>query len=441
MISPRRIFLGVLAAICVASSTNVRTASAVEFDWIRQFGSTKYENARAGIDRLGNVLVAGYTTGDLAGNVGGTSDAFVTKLNPLGEIVWTRQLGTDVSDWFATATGDDLGNVYAGGETYGDFAATNSGGADAIVAKFDALGNTLWTRQFGTSDSDEVTSSAIDGLGGVYFGGQIAYEIGNGAGKAMLAKYDPQGEQLWVRQLGPDGFLSETRGVATDESGNVYIVGQTAGGRLDPFIAKYDGSGNQLWLREYETSASDKYENLTIDVLGNLYAVGYTIQTSGVLLDAAITKYDSDGNLLWTRTFGTELTDRAEGVAADAFGNAYVVGHTFGDLGGPSAGGRDAYIAKYSADGEQLWIQQFGTSAHESADNPEIVTDNLGHFYVVGGTEGALGESNFGSQDVFVLKFSEVAVPEPVMSVLIAEAVTLFGVRYRRRPHSTVPTS
>lgn len=95
-------------------------------------------------------------------------------------------------------------------------------------------------------------------------------------------------------------------------------------------------------------------------------------------------KYDTNGNILWTRQFGSGALDQAFGVAVDSNGNSYVAGFTdFVLPGETSAGLEDAFVRKYDTNGNIVWTRQFGTSqsdqafavAADSAGAPDVLTD------------------------------------------------------------------
>ncbi len=64
---------------------------------------------------------------------------------------------------------------------------------------------------------------------------------------------------------------------------------------------------------------------------------------------------------LLLKQLGTSLYDTSWAVAPDGSGGAYFAGETQGSLGGPSAGNKDAWIARCNGAGNQLWIRQFGS--------------------------------------------------------------------------------
>jgi len=107
----------------------------------------------------------------------------------------------------------------------------------------------------------------------------------------------------------------------------------------------------------------------------------------------------------WIRQFGTENWDSADGVSVDMAGNVYVVGWTEGTLPGQEkAGWRDAFVRKYDSNGNEIWTRQFGTKGWDYAYSVSV--DVEGNVYVVGWTRGALpGQKKVGGYDAFVVKF------------------------------------
>ena len=109
------------------------------------------------------------------------------------------------------------------------------------------------------------------------------------------------------------------------------------------------------------------------------------------------------GDLRWTRQLGTTSTDIAVGIATDHNGNVYTTGYTEGALVGGNAGGEDAFIRAYDPDGNLRWTRQFGTASSDLALG--IATDANGNLYTTGGTEGALEGGNAGFWDVFIRSY------------------------------------
>jgi hypothetical protein len=139
----------------------------------------------------------------------------------------------------------------------------------------------------------------------------------------------------------------------------------------------------------------------------NAYVAGIT---SGVLRasnyglsDIYLAKYSTDGNQQWITQFGSSSGEFLTDIAIDNAGNISLIGFTSGGLGGPNVGGTDGFLAKFSSDGSLLWTTQLGSNQN---DSPYSVThDALGNIYIAGETQGQLGSQSFGNKDAFVAKF------------------------------------
>ena len=87
---------------------------------------------------------------------------------------------------------------------------------------------------------------------------------------------------------------------------------------------------------------------------------------------------------LWVKELGSaDAHFFPTGIATDGDGNIVVSGVTDGALGGPGQGATDTVVAKYAADGQLLWIRQFGTPDYD-ASGGGIATDGGGNVFVAG---------------------------------------------------------
>jgi hypothetical protein len=362
----------------------------VHVEWIRQLSSPATEWGQSStIDELGNVYVSGFTHSDLLGQNQGGEDAFIVKYSPDGNLEWAHQFGTSQSDSSSYVSGDGLGNVYLAGITGGAIGGANVGSNDVFVRKYDNNGNELWTRQIGTTTSDDCTGIATDKNGNVFFSGVTIGNLGGThAGTStnwddFIGLYDADGNLKWIRQFG--GKYSDfTFGVAADGIGNAYLAGDVGVTQPPPlaatsqsFVRKYDASGALVWNSDAEfeititadasgntyaaggsfidkrntqgdllwSRSGDGYvpRSLVTDKLGNLYGEGYKIDDAGKITNVFVSGYDSDGNALWTELLGTTNSDQPLGISVDSQGNVYITG--FQEAGQASP---DVYIAKIS---------------------------------------------------------------------------------------------
>ena len=225
----------------------------------------------------------------------------------------------------------------------------------------------------------------MDGAGNVYVVGWIASQYGQGQSyceycDAVVWKCDQDGNELWVLRFGSErGDLAWA--VAVSGDGYLYVAGfvggalpgQTHAEGQDGYVRKYDSRGNPLWTRQFGTAGNDHVADVVLSSVGNIYVVG---STEGVLAgeanlggrDAFVRKYDGDGNELWTRQLGARRDDEAISAGLDALGNLYLVGFAEGAISGQTyLGLEDAFVRKYDPDGDELWTRQFGTEGHDVA--------------------------------------------------------------------------
>ena len=248
------------------------------------------------VDSAGNAYVTGFTDSNdfpvsagapLPHRIGGTIDAFVTKMNAAGSaIVYSTYLGGNSNDTGNAIAVDSAGNAHVTGNTPstdfpttpGAFQTVQAGGAgnlgDAFVTKLNASGTAfLYSTYFGGSSAEIGLAIAVDAEGSAYltgntgsanfpttpearqpnFGGNFSL-LGFGGGDAFLTKLDPTGSSLaYSSYLGGAG--DETGyGIAVQGSTNVYLTGSVnspnftttagviqpaPGGAGDAFVAKF----------------------------------------------------------------------------------------------------------------------------------------------------------------------------------------------------------
>ena len=265
-----------------------------------------------------------------------------------------------------------------------------------------------WTRQFGSWMDDSAGDVAVDGRGDSYVAGTY-YLGGEVLRDAFIRSYDASGSLRWGLRYHPE-IESFGRAVAVDGRGNAYLVGSTEDDdwvNSGAFIRAYGQDGELRWTRPFGSDRDDSPTDVAVDDDGNVYVVGWTRGALGRQApsggyDAFIRSYLPDGRLRWTRQFGTSAADQAEGVAVDDAGHVYVVGQTGAALPGQAnAGKRDAFVRSYGPDGTLDWTLQFGTSGVDEALGVAVSGD--GAFCVAGNTAGLLpGEGSQGQGGAFV---------------------------------------
>jgi len=372
--------------------------------WARQFGTAGGDQASSvAVDMNGNVYLVGSTSGTLPGQTSsGLQDAFIRAYDINGNELWTHQFGDSVNDYakdIAIATNN---NIYLTGQTFGTLPGqTSSGLGDAFIRAYNPNGTEIWTRQFGSSEHDNPISLAIGTNSNIYVVGATAGILpdqtsSGGTSDAFVLAYDSSGNEIWTHQFGTSGGEG-VYGVAIDTNSSIYVVGQTtgiftgqtsSGGDSDAFIRAYDFNGNELWTRQFGTADNDEPQDIATNASGGVYVAGRTYgtflgQTNSGLSDAFIQVYNSSGNEIWTRQFGTSDNDYAYGVATNAGDSVYVAGSTSGTLPGQtSSGNPDAYLLKFSiqidTDGDGIADNTDNCPADANADQTDTDNDGIG---------------------------------------------------------------
>jgi hypothetical protein len=370
----RRAPLATLAALGLTS-----LASAAPQVWADQIGTGHGEQVYGiGSDRAGGSYETGSTLGDLGGAQLGNGDAFVTRRDPAGQVLWSRQLGTVEIDEGRSVASDASGGVFVVGNLRGVPGAPYDVQYDVFVARYGPTGDFLWLRELDSGARDVVQSAAPDGAGGVFLAGSTLGNLGApsaGQEDVWLARVDAAGNTLWLKQFGSDDFESVAR-VEFDGVGGVLLCGGTLGalgapltGPLDVWYARYDGSGNALWLHQFGSISAEGNSygsGLASDGAGGFFLGGTTY---GVLFfdaqaggDGFLAHCDGQGNQLWLKQFGTGDTDTCSDIAADSQGGVFATGTTFGEFAGANAGVQDVWIARFDGDGNAVHELQFGSS-------------------------------------------------------------------------------
>ncbi len=304
---------------------------------------------------------------------------------------------------------------------------TQNSTKDIFITKYDSLGNVIWIRAFGGNLSEELTSIFLDNYGYIYFGGNfssssITFDITtltNFSYSSMLfAKFDINGNEIWVRREG-GGFDSQVSGIASDSNGNVFITGaftdpviifggtESVSGTCNTtwcsryFIAKYNLVGNCLWAKGSTGCGTGPVggQAICMDKLDNIIVTGHFfscyISLNGVDTifnsdpssnyqgDVFVAKYSTTGNLIWANGFGNSGDDQGKAVAVDKNNEIYVTGMADANsfkFGTTIITDRfwGGFVSKFTAYGNVMWAK----GIYGKGDG--VCLDSIRNVYVTG---------------------------------------------------------
>jgi hypothetical protein len=211
---------------------------------------------------------------------------------------------------------------------------------------------------------------------------------------------------LWATNVGgPE--LDQGKCVAIDAKGDILLAGIFKGSITfgsttltatnyyhDVFVAKYDKSGAVLWAISFGGCSADYVEGLTVDDDLNIYLSGsfndsisienQTFKSAGSD-DYYVIKLNQSGQLVWAKTFGGKMSDKACGISVDNL-SVYVGGSFWGSCYAgtdsvTSAGVCDMFVQKLDTAGNSIWIKSAGGKL---SDYPKGISANNGMAYICG---------------------------------------------------------
>lgn len=239
-----------------------------------------------------------------------------------------------------------------------------------------------WVHTWGGSQNDSANAVTADASGNVYAVGSTN-SFGAGGSDVLILKYDSAGNLQWQKTWGGPGN-DYGNGVAVDGNGNVYVTGGTSSfgaGWFDVFVLKFDSTGNLLWSKTWGGGSYDVGYDISLDASGNVYAAAesYSVGNAAILL-----KFDPSGNLLWSRAWkGPATYDSAYSVAVDSGGNALETGISWDYSVSPER--NSILLLKYDSSGNLLWNRNWaGPSEDEAWASKAVQVDQSGNVYVAG---------------------------------------------------------
>lgn len=274
-------------------------------------------------------------------------NAFITKLNSVGQLKWAKAI--DQLAMGAAITSDNRENVYITGYfAYtadfdlgrDTFNLTSNGSVDVFVLKMDKKGDFIWARSFGGDDTDKATHIMVNAQGEVIVTG----------GYQEKADFNP--------------------------GGGVYYL--KSNGSYDAFIEKLDSNGGFIWAQSIGGPSRDFIESVSTDTLGNVYAAGFFTDSADcdpgvneLILkskggrDVLVQKLDRSGNLIWAKSTGSAATDMATAVALGSSGNVHMVGWYYAKVDFDLS--TDTFHL-VSADQNDMFVQKSGQCAQNGED-------------------------------------------------------------------------
>ena len=367
----------------------------------------------------------------------GQDDAWIVKMNSLGSIQWQKCLGgSSTDDAYSIINTSDNGYVMAGwtASNDGDVSGQHNfnklqQNVDAWVVKLDSIGNIQWSKCYGGSRSDFATSIIETSDGGYAFTGHTNSDdgdvSGNHIGIDLLGKPDTT-EDIWVVKLSSSGSLEWQNCLGGTGAEVAYSIIQTTDGGYaiagitnskeegfpnyglgDAYIVKLTSSGGFQWQQIYGDSLQDGATSILQSSDGGFIFGGYTNSTIYDFSrprkgDFWIVKLDTIGRGMWQKSYGGSNWSFASSIIKTAEGGYATVGTSYAndrDIKG-NHGNSDACVFKLTSSGIVEWQKSLGGS---SADFGYTILQTPDGGYAINGCTYSNDGDVSGNHSVFSL--------------------------------------
>lgn len=410
----------------------VNVQPGVSKQWDKTYGGSQYDNVSVIVPTRDGKYFLGGITNSKDGNVTsptGGQRAWVTKVGPLGGILWNRTY-TEVpfNNYYQPSTLRDILPL-----NDGTYLLAGTAGSSPWVAKIDSNGNKLWDKsQFINGYFNfQLTDAAPSADGGFLLVGHAdtygPYDV-----TGYVIKIDANGNELWHKTFGGSGndFL---KCILPAADGGFYLGGYTASrdgdigdgnnGLTDFWLIKITAAGNKVWDKTLGGTGGEMMTAINATSDGGLL-LGGTVpnfpdgDVSGGLHgtdDIWLVKTDANGNKLWDKAYGGTKADYLATLVAVS--NGFVLGGTTtsadGDITDGNNGDRDYLIMKIDEQGNKLWDKTYGgprwdeLSCIYPAPDGGLYVGGLSHSYSADKEGGDVTEPNMGLQDAWLIKLAD----------------------------------
>lgn len=324
----------------------------------------------------GNLVIVGNTTTE-----SNKLDVYLLKCTTDGDTVWTKKFGgkEDDNGWCIKETSDQ-GYIITGFTK-----SFNANENDILLLKTDADGNQQWLKTIGGSGDDIAWSISIANDNGYIIAAQTN-SIGNGDLDAYLIKTDENGDTLWTKTFGGP-MIDRVFSVALASDGSILLAGITysyGSGDRDAYLIKSDSNGNLLWQKTYGGPGYDNAHTVIVNRKDEILLTGYgDYWGSSGNHDTFLKQINMEGEDIWTQNYGGLNNDRAmtvfqtqdDGYVLTGFTQSYGEGEDW-----------DVYVVKTDRTGDALWTCNYGSPIPDFGY--DVIQSDKGDYFVTGWSHG-----------------------------------------------------
>jgi len=438
-----------------AGGNNLQAQTQKTWQWVSQLGGRSWDMTHGVVCTKNNDLfVAGSFRDSLFCNSEkaisfGNQDAFIARLDDKGSVKDIWHGGGKGYDEALCITSQKNNELIIGGNisdtvTFGDLSSPGKG-TRLFITCLSAKGRFLWLSSLVPSSDASLFLIDSDSKGNIYASGIFSDTLfcqgklikSNGKKDIFLARFTSNGTIVKLTSFGSDDDDFPTA-FTTSDSGKISLavvikksckvdllelLPPTSKFNTAAFILAFDDSLKASWKVRLIGEEYINIASLVCDAQNNIYASGSfnlsfssedKLFSSNGYTDGFLLKYNSKGDHLWGKSFGTIRYDYASHIIPDKLGGMIITG-SLGDtilidslLIKPLSDQEAAAIIQFSPKGIALWGDCIAGSGSNFSN--ASVLDNKGNLYLTGSFRNTFEKetgviTSLGDQDVFLAKY------------------------------------
>jgi len=321
--------------------------------WTRTYGTNPASEAGYCVHQTndGGYIIVGNTDSFNDRN----PDLWLLKTDSLGDTLWTHTYGGKEGELGRSVQQTKDGGYIISGWT----SSYTEDGTAVWMIKTDSNGDTLWSLVYTEGGGNEGHWVEQTKDGGYIVTGFVGYRYALRGANLLLLKINAQGDTAWVRTYGGEK-QEEGHYVQQTIDGGFIVTGYTrsfSSGSRDLWLLKTNSLGDTLWTKIYGGEEMEEGYCVRQTSDGGYIVTGTNYTLAPPWGHAWLLKTDSAGDTLWTRTYGGEITpDWGFSLQQTNDGGYIIAGETesFG------AGGGDVWLLKLAEDGDVIWSRTYG---------------------------------------------------------------------------------
>lgn len=259
--------------------------------WTRKYGGNNEERAfDVALCPDNGYILTGFTKSSGAGG----KDLYIVRTDENGQQRWEKTYGYETDEeGYSIVTSTD-GGYFIAGKLY-----RYDGSGDLWFMKLNAQGDSLWTKRYGGNRRDEVGEVHRTADGGYIFAGTRGHSLSLGyITNIYVIRFDAAGDTLWTREIGDDNYWENGGDILEQDDGTFILVGYY---RNKNYIAKLDADGKTLWEKMSDQEQNGGFNTIAKNTEGNLI-ISKKDFGSKYMLNVNI--YDTSGNFISSDTAG-----------------------------------------------------------------------------------------------------------------------------------------